>query len=75
MPLQSLWSHEQKRGRRVIKYIGHNPWTGYFQFMNQFFKQNERLTMGAPISAILAETFIQHPEHTIIYNTLKNIKS
>jgi hypothetical protein len=42
----------------------------YLQFDNQFFKQNEGLTMGAPASAILAETFIQHLEHTIIYKIL-----
>jgi dTDP-glucose pyrophosphorylase len=42
----------------------------YLQFNNQFFKQNERLTTGAPTSAILAETFIQHLEHTIIYKIL-----
>jgi hypothetical protein len=42
----------------------------YLQFNNQFFKQNEGLTMGAPTSEILAETFIQHLEHTIINKTL-----
>jgi hypothetical protein len=42
----------------------------YLQFNNQFFKQDEGLTMGAPTSAILAETFIQHLEHTIIYKIL-----
>jgi hypothetical protein len=42
----------------------------YFQFNDQFFKQNEGLAMGAPMSAILAETFIQHLEHTTIYPIL-----
>jgi hypothetical protein len=32
----------------------------YLQFNNQFFKQDEGLTIGAPTLAILAETFIQH---------------
>jgi hypothetical protein len=43
----------------------------YLQFNNQFYKQNEGLTMGAPTSATLAETFIQHLEHTIIYKILE----
>jgi hypothetical protein len=42
----------------------------YLQFKNQFFKQNEGLTIGAPTSAILAKTFIQHLEYTIIYKIL-----
>jgi hypothetical protein len=43
----------------------------YFQFKNQLYKQNDRLAMGAPTSAILAETFIQYLEHTIIYQILR----
>jgi hypothetical protein len=43
----------------------------YLQFNNQFYKQNEGLTMEAPTSATLAETFIQHLEHTVIYKILK----
>jgi hypothetical protein len=43
----------------------------YFQFKNQFYKQNDGLAMGAPTSAILADTFIQYPEHTVIYQILK----
>jgi hypothetical protein len=42
----------------------------YFQFNNQFFKQCEGLAMGAPMSATLAETFIQYLDHTIIYQIL-----
>jgi hypothetical protein len=42
----------------------------YLQFNNQFFKQNEGLTIEAPTSAILAKTFIQHLEHTTIYKIL-----
>jgi hypothetical protein len=44
----------------------------YLQFNNQFYKQNEGLTMGAPTSATLTEIFIQHLQHTIIYKILKN---
>jgi hypothetical protein len=42
----------------------------YFQFNNKFFKQDEELAMGAPQSAILAETFMQYLEQTIIYQIL-----
>jgi hypothetical protein len=38
----------------------------YLQFNNKSFKQNKGLTMGAPTTAILAETFIQHLKHTRI---------
>jgi hypothetical protein len=34
------------------------------------FSNDEGLTVGAPMSAILAETFIQYLEHTIIYQIL-----
>jgi hypothetical protein len=43
----------------------------YFQFYQQYYKQTERLAMGAPTWAILAETFIQHMEHKHIYPVLK----
>jgi hypothetical protein len=43
----------------------------YFQFDQKHYKQIEGLAMGAPTSAILAETFIQHMEHTYIYPILK----
>jgi hypothetical protein len=34
-----------------------------FQFDNQYYKQNTGLAMGAPTSAIIAETFLQNLEH------------
>lgn len=40
------------------------------QFNRQFFKQNEGPAMGAPTSVILAETFIQYLEHTVISKIL-----
>jgi nucleoside-specific outer membrane channel protein Tsx len=43
----------------------------YLQNNNQFYKQNEGLAMGAPTSSTLAEIFIQHLEHTIIYKILQ----
>jgi hypothetical protein len=43
----------------------------YLQQNNEFYKQNEGLTMAAPTSATLAEIFIQHLEHTVIYKILK----
>jgi hypothetical protein len=32
----------------------------YFQFDQEYYKQTDRLAMGAPTSSILAETYIQH---------------
>jgi hypothetical protein len=37
----------------------HHPGTKLLKFNGQFYKQNEGLAMGAPTSAILAETFTQ----------------
>jgi hypothetical protein len=42
----------------------------YFQFDNQYYKQNVGLAMGAPTPAIIAETFLQNLEHNQIYNIL-----
>jgi hypothetical protein len=42
----------------------------YLQFNSQFFKQNEGQAMGAPMSVILAETFIQYLEHIILSKIL-----
>jgi hypothetical protein len=38
----------------------------YFHFDNWYYKQNTGLAMGAPTSAILAETFLQYLEHNHI---------
>jgi hypothetical protein len=43
----------------------------YFQFDQKYYKQTEGLAMGAQISEIVAETFIQHTEHEHMYPTLK----
>jgi hypothetical protein len=43
----------------------------YMQHMDQQYKQNERLAMGAPTSAILAEIFMHHHEHNYIFNILQ----
>jgi hypothetical protein len=42
----------------------------YFQFQQKYFKQTEILAMGAPTSAILAETYIQNMKHKQIYPIL-----
>jgi hypothetical protein len=42
----------------------------YLQFNNEYYKYEDGLVMGAPTSANLAETFIQHLGHTHIYNIL-----
>jgi hypothetical protein len=46
----------------------------YFQFDQQYYEQIEGLAMGAPISAILAEVFIQYMEHKYIYPVLRTRK-
>jgi hypothetical protein len=43
----------------------------YTQFDNEYYEQNDGVAIGAPASAILAEIFIQHLEHTKIIDTLK----
>jgi len=47
----------------------------YFQFLDQFYKQESGLAMGAPTSSLLSEIVLQHMEHNAIYNilTLNNI--
>jgi hypothetical protein len=40
----------------------------YFQFDQEYYEQTEGLTMGAPVSAILAEIFTQYMEHKYIPN-------
>jgi hypothetical protein len=42
----------------------------YFQIDQQYYKQTDGLAMGAPTSAILAETYLQHMEHEQIYPIL-----
>jgi uncharacterized coiled-coil protein SlyX len=46
----------------------------FFQFDQQYYEQTEGLAMGAPISAILAEVFIQYMEHKYIYPVLRTRK-
>jgi hypothetical protein len=46
----------------------------YFQFDNQYYKQNIGLAMGAPKSAIIAETYLHSIEHNQIYNLLIKYK-
>jgi hypothetical protein len=45
-----------------------------FKFSQQYYKQTEGLAMGAPTSAILAETYIQHMEHKQLYKILLNTR-
>jgi hypothetical protein len=41
-----------------------------FQFNQQYYKQTNGVAMGAPTSAILAGTYVQHMEHMQIYPIL-----
>jgi hypothetical protein len=43
----------------------------YLQHMNQQYKQDKGLAMGAPTSAILAEIFLQHQAHNHIVDILQ----
>jgi hypothetical protein len=48
----------------------------YFQVNQEYYKQTDGLAMGAPTSSMLAETYIEHMEHTHIniphpHNTIK----
>jgi hypothetical protein len=47
----------------------------YFQFNDQFHKHDEGLPMGAPTSAFIAETFIQHLEHNKLIKILNKYKN
>jgi hypothetical protein len=42
----------------------------YFQFDLEYYEQNDGLAMGAPTSAISAETYIRSMEHTQIHHIL-----
>jgi hypothetical protein len=46
----------------------------YIQHKGQWYKQVNGLAVGAPTSAILTETVIQHLEHTVIINKLKKLQ-
>lgn len=39
----------------------------YFQFDNKFYKQNDGLPMGSPVSAIMSEIYIQDFEEKIVF--------
>jgi hypothetical protein len=58
--------HKKHELRTLLNTIEQN----HLQFNNQFYKQDEDLAIGVPISAVLAETFIQYLEHTKIIRIL-----
>jgi hypothetical protein len=43
----------------------------YFQFDQQYYKQTDRLAVGASTSSLMAETYIQHMEYKQIYPVLR----
>jgi hypothetical protein len=51
----------QSNIRKEIIYIENSD--GVFQFDQKYYKQMEGLAMGAPTSAILAETYIPNSKH------------
>jgi ABC-type Na+ transport system ATPase subunit NatA len=42
----------------------------YFQVHQEYYEQTDGLSMGAPTSSMLAETYMQHMEHKQIYPIL-----
>jgi hypothetical protein len=57
----------EARTRKEIIYIMRTIMRlSYFQFDLQYYEQTEGLAMGAPISVIIAEIFIQYLEHKYI---------
>jgi hypothetical protein len=46
----------------------------YIEHNGKWYKKNDGLAMGVPTSAILAEIFVQHLEHTIIIDILKDFQ-
>jgi hypothetical protein len=58
-----------KRNNKHIKAVVEQ---NYFQFDQQYYKQTEGLSVGAPTYAILAEVYIQHMGHKQLYSILMN---
>jgi hypothetical protein len=56
--------------REVIRTLKVMMEQNYFLFDQKNYKQTGGLAMGAPTSAILAETFIQHMKHEYLYPIL-----
>jgi hypothetical protein len=56
--------------KKIMQILGIVIEQNYFQFNQEYYKQTNGLAMGAPTSSILAETYIQHMEHTQIHPIL-----
>jgi hypothetical protein len=73
--IQSILNRDQQTPlnikRELITLLNATLEQNYIQFNDEYYKQNDGVAMGAPISAILAEVFIQHLEHNKIINILK----
>jgi hypothetical protein len=68
-------NRKQKIRKQVIESLLNTIFeNNYLQFNDQFHKQDEGLAMGAPTSAIKAETFIQHLEHNKLIKILNKHK-
>jgi Tfp pilus assembly pilus retraction ATPase PilT len=52
--------NSQKEIMHILKTIMEQ---NYFQFEQKYYKQTDGLAMGAPTSAVIAETYIQNMEH------------
>jgi hypothetical protein len=69
--LQHNYEIEEKTKVIIIHILKSILDQNYSQFDLGYYKQNDGLAMGAPTSAILAETYIQNIEHAQIYHILK----
>jgi hypothetical protein len=65
---------EASTRKEIIFIMGIIMKQNYFQFDQQYYEQTEGLAMGVPISAILAEVFIEYMEHKYIYPVLRTRK-
>jgi hypothetical protein len=68
--LENNTENQSKIWREIMYILKVIMEENYFQFDQKYYKQTEGLTMGAPTSAILVETFIQHMEHEYLYPIL-----
>jgi hypothetical protein len=66
--------NNQKTQPNTIKEINNITHTvlsqKFFEFNNDYYKQEAGLAMGAPSSAVLSEIYLQYLEHNDIYKTL-----
>jgi hypothetical protein len=63
---------EEGLKRNILKLLTVVIDQNYFHFTGRTYVQHDGLTMGAPTSSILSEFYLQHLEHSKIYDILLN---